>query len=224
LLARRNRGLPELLLGVSLIAGGSIGAVLEAAGMTATTELAPAIAGRLLMIGKIFGLIGIACQLTFIRIVFRPTARWAHGCVVAICLINAFVFVAFGLQGTYTTAVIPISIFSVELVARVGASLWLVAESVRYYNLMKKRVALGLSDPLVADRFRIWAAAGLAGVIMLATSVPPVVVEDKATPWLVWDIVVFSFSGIMTSSLYLLAFFPPNAYRRYVTRRAASAD
>ena len=41
LLARRNRSLPELLLGISFLAGGGIGAVLEAVSLVAAHEIDP---------------------------------------------------------------------------------------------------------------------------------------------------------------------------------------
>jgi hypothetical protein len=62
LLARRSRALPELLLGAGLLVGGTIGGPLEAAGLSARPELGPDLTGRLLLIGKLFGVVALAAR------------------------------------------------------------------------------------------------------------------------------------------------------------------
>jgi len=114
-------------------------------------------------------------------------------------------------------------IFLAELASRMAGSVWLVAESVRYYGIMQRRLPLGLADPVVTDRFRLWAFAGAAGLAMLATSAPPVVMGEQQTPWMSWVLPLFAVSGIAASASYLLAFFPPGWYRLSVTRRLGSA-
>jgi hypothetical protein len=60
-LAKRNRALPELLLGISFLFGGTIGAVLEATAQAFPPERA----GALLAVAKTFGLVGMATNLVF---------------------------------------------------------------------------------------------------------------------------------------------------------------
>lgn len=215
-LARRNRALPELLLGASLLVGGTFGAVTEATGMSGEVYFDARVAGGLIAAGKAMGIVGFLCQALFIRMVFRPTAGWAGGLVGAIVCGLLGTYSAFALAGTFATGVMPVSIFLLELCVRCVGSVWLIAESIRYYGLMRRRVALGLADPMVTDRFRLWAVAAIAGLVLLATSVPPVIWPAGDSRWLELLIPVFALSGVVSSGTYLLAFFPPAFYRRWV--------
>ena len=225
ILARRNRGMPELLLGISLVVGGTFGASLEAGGMSGTeAELEPALAGALYGTGKAFSIVGFVCQALFIRNVFRPTEAWAAGLVAMVVFAQLGLYTAYAAAGTFSTGVIPKELFLVEFVARAFGSVWFIAEALRYYGMMRKRLSLGLADPMVTDRFRVWAVAGILGLVMLGTSLPPVIVGDPN--WWAMDLIipVFAATGIASSAFYLLAFFPPAWYRARVMRRLGGAN
>lgn len=222
-LARRHRGLPELLLGLSLLLGGTFGAVLEVAGMSPDAPLEPQVAGMLLATGKALVVAGFLCQVLFVRIVFRPREAWAIVLVAGLIGVQLATYAAFAAAGTFASGEMPTSIFLIELASRTAGSVWLIAESLRYYAFMRRRLALGIADPLVTDRFRLWAIAGTSALVMLATSAPPVVIEDQSAPWLIMLLPLFALSGIAASSTYLLAFFPPGWYRRFIARRRAGA-
>ena len=217
-LARRHRGLPELLLGLSLLLGGTFGAVLEVGGMSPDAPIEPHVAGLLLAMGKGLVVAGFACQVLFVRIVFRPREGWATALVAGLIFVQLATFAAFGAAGTFSNGQMPSSIFLVELTSRAAGSVWLIAESLRYYAFMRRRLALGIADPLVTDRFRLWAIAGTSALVMLGTSAPPVVIEDQSAPWLLMMLPLFAASGIAASGTYLLAFFPPGWYRRFISR------
>ncbi len=48
---------------------------------------------------------------------------------------------------------------------------WTTIEAVRYRALLKRRIPLGLADPLVADRFGLWAWTSVFGFASLVPSV-----------------------------------------------------
>lgn len=107
-----------------------------------------------------------------------------------------------------------------ELIARTAGSVWLVTEAVRYHLLMRRRVVLGLADPVVCNRFLLWATGGVFGVAMMLTAVPPVIAPGSTHPLMAFDIVAFSAAGIGFCIAYSLVFFPPGAYLRWVGARA----
>ncbi|MAE94064.1 MAG: hypothetical protein CL910_05335 [Deltaproteobacteria bacterium] len=215
-LAKRNRALPELYLGLSLVLGGCLGASLEAGAMVAAETLETAPLGMMMAVGKAFGLLGQGIQAVFVWRVFRPNARWALGLVALLWFVNLSTYAAFGFSGTFVTGAIPHGLFLVEFLARISASIWLTIEAFRYYRLMRRRRDLGLADAIVTNRFLLWSLAGLSALVMLSTSVPPVFFADSENPLMLLDLVVFSAAGIVTSFLYLLTFFPPPAYRRWL--------
>lgn len=222
-LARRNRTLPELLLGVSLLVGGTLGAMVEAAGMSGHSAFTPELAGKLLATGKAIGISGFVCQALFVRTVFRPNDTWAAMLVGAIALALTGMFTAFFAAGSFSNGSMPLPLFLLELTIRTTGSFWLIYEAIRYYGFMKKRVTLGLADPIVADRFRLFAIAAIAGLVLLATSVPPMIWPASDSRWLDLLIPVFATSGVASSGAYLLAFFPPAWYRARVEKRLGAA-
>jgi hypothetical protein len=215
MLARRTRQVPERLLGLSLLLGGTLGGPLEAAALAGKGEFDPAVAGGLLVAGKLFALAALALQCTFVWRVFRPSEPWAPWLV---ALILVFPIAAFGqllAGGMASSGEIPFSWFWVEQIGRVGASCWLVVEGVRYHGMMRRRLALGLADPLVTNRFLLWTLAGAASIVFMLTAVPPMFLAPHQHELLLLvDLVVFSVAGMAVSVLYLLAFLPPRAYRR----------
>jgi len=165
------------------------------------------------------------CQGLFIWRVFRPEERWAGKLVGVLmaCLLTAVG--GFAMRGAFATAEIPILWFGLWVAGRVAASCWLSFEGFRYYGLMKRRLSLGLADPVVTNRFLLWAVAGVSGVVLLLTAVPPVFldpVQDKAL--LVTDLFIFSAAGMIASVLYWLTFFPTAAYRRRLCRAAEASS
>jgi hypothetical protein len=220
-LARRNRGLPELLLGLSFLLGGTIGAMVEVAGIAASEQLQPAQVGTLFMIGKLFGIGGLACSVVFIGWVFRRHERWA---VVPAAGVIALALVGFGgmaAAGTFSNGLNAAPWYWLELAARLGSPCWLGLEAGRYYLRMKRRMRLGLADPVVTDRFLLWTFAAFFSFLILTTSISPVLL-GRTHPVAMAALVVYSFSGAATAACYWLAFFPPEAYRRRVRARAAA--
>jgi hypothetical protein len=221
LLARRSRALPELMLGIGLIVGGVLGGPLEAAGLGGKGEVGPEMAGRLLLIGKLLGVVALACQLGFIWRVFRPQERWGAGLVGVLLACSLAGLCGHALNGAFASAEVSIRWFWVEMVGRLGASCWLVLEGYRYYHLMRRRLRLGLADPVVTNRFLLWTLAGICSIAMFLTSVPPIFLDPaRDVLVLVLDLLAFSACGVGVSVLYFLTFFPPAAYRRRLRETA----
>jgi len=219
ILARRNRAWPEFFLGMSLLVGGTLGASLEASGLSMLQAKGPEMGGPLIMLGKTFGLGGVLGQGLFIWKVFRPEDRWAGFLTAGLVALPAIALVGFFQSGTLASAELPTTLFFLEFVGRIGGSCWLLVESIRYYGLMKRRLAIGLADPVVVNRFLLWSSAGACSLVMLFTSVPPVFLDHSFQTLMAMDLVVFALSGIMTCAFYTLTFFPPAAYKNWLLGR-----
>lgn len=215
MLARRTRQLPELLLGGALLIGGTLAGPLEGASAAVRAELGPAVAGKMLLAGKIAGLGALICHLTFIRHVFRPQQRWAGALVVLLCAFPVAALFGYAAHGAFGVEAIPTTWFWLDLSARLVGTVWLTIEGAIYYGMMKRRLRLGLAEPIVTNRFLLWTLAGALSAVILLTSVPPNFL-DPATQanLLALDLVVFSLAGIGISAFYFLVFLPPARYRR----------
>lgn len=221
-LAARNRARPELYLGGALLIG-TVAASIEGGGLALEPEVGPAVAGTMLMVGKLCGLVAGVLHLSFVRQVFRPAERWAGWLVVGLLSLSAAAFLGFASHGTFSTAEIPSRLFALEFIGRTGGSCWMAAEAVRYHGMMKRRLALGMADPIVTDRFRLWAGAALSSVVMLMASVPPVFLPPTEVLLLSLDAALLGLAGLAASAFYSLAFFPPATYRRRLMTAAPAA-
>lgn len=221
MLSRRTGMLPELLLGIAFLCGGTLGAMLEVVAQQGAEALGPQMSGRLLMSGKLAGGVGLGVYNFFVWRVFRPDEGWAGALFFAVLAVTAVAFAGFAASGTFATGVVDGRWFWLEFAARVVSPAWLAFESFRYYGAMRRRVALGLADPLVANRFLLWGAGALLGLLMLCTSLPPRFLGSDH-PLMPIDIIVLGTAGIATSACYWLAFFPPAPFERWVTGSRAA--
>jgi hypothetical protein len=219
-LARRNRTLPELLLGIAFISAATIGSVLEAMAVVGTDRVAAEQVGRLLLVAKVSSVLGMSAHVLFTWRVFRADATWAAVLAFSLIAISIAAFGGLAAGGTFSTGVSRGGWFWVELATRTATPLWLGIEAARYYLQMKRRMRLGLADPMVTDRFLLWALASLFAILILATSVPPVFLP-VTHPIMKLSLSIFGFAGAAYSISYGLAFFPPEVYRRRVCARAA---
>jgi len=149
----RERRAPEIAAGV-FFAGAGVGIPLRLLGVTRAPE-DPALAFWLNAGGHLLFATGAAALYLFTRQVFRPGSRTgavlcASG-VAAVALTTVAVFATGAVSDERSPAVLCTNL------ARVGAPAWAFVESLRYWRMMRRRVSLGLGDPVVADRFRLWA-------------------------------------------------------------------
>ncbi len=223
-LAARTRQAPELLVGgaLFLIAGVGYPALiaLNQVDISLSTARPLAVSGTLaLAIGWIF-------VLWFTQRVFRsssPAARW--GCLA----IGAGLTALTGLELASVLRAREVAelrgldgwILWIEQVA-VGIYLWTAIEGFLEYGRARRRVALGLGEPLVANRFLLWGWVGLAS---LASSSLGIVMarlgRAQAEDALLQ--IITGLVGLFCSAALSLAFMPPAGYRRWIAARAARA-
>jgi hypothetical protein len=218
-LAARTRQPPELLIGLGILGIGPAGmgcmigaAALQAAGSALARPLA---AGALLAIAT-----GSLASCIFNWRVFRPDSQRARAWVFATALLYG---IGFGLEAGTTAFADPLqpgpgatlssALCTVNL-------LWGAAESLRYHSLMRRRLRLGLADPLVTNRFLLWGlgigSAGVGSLISIGVQQASGLTMSQL-PALTLSNSMF---GLCAAVLMWIAFVPPAAWRRYVQARA----
>ncbi len=220
LLARRTRRLPELFFGLSLLLLGVVGYPLSIAARKLALAGTPI--PELLPLALFFQ--DLACLAMFFATfqTFRASDRWPRLVVsVAAALFVASLVGESAMAGTWTFRDGGVW-YEVGFWVRASAYAWSAIEAGRYYGRMRRRLELGLADPVVTDRFRLWmissCAVSAAFVIFymgriwadnVATSVPVL----AAT----------SIAGLVAGATVWLAFVPPKAYVQRVLRIAGTA-
>jgi hypothetical protein len=219
-LARQNRAVPELFLGLSFILAGTVGTPLEVMGMvSAQLKAEPTRVLTLIVTGKAFSVIGLTFNVLFTWYVFRRDERWALALMTAVIAAAVVALAGLVSAGTLSTGVSQAPWFWIEFVTRLASLCWLGLEAGRYYLQMKRRMRLGLADAVVVNRFLLWTFAASFGLLMICTAIPPVLF-GRVHPLSHAALILVGVAGLGSSVSYWLAFFPPAAYRRRVYARA----
>lgn len=211
-LARRTREAPELAMGLAFVLSGAIAfPLLTAAGFLAAAD-EPTLARGAAAIGttSLFaGYVGLAIGGWRI---YRPSERWP---LVPIAAGTALLVVASAVSFVSTDSR-PGGLRDVFFWT--GASVgsltfgWNAFESFSLYRQLRRRLALGLAEPEVANRVLLWGIGSCAACAMT--------LHGLASRLLVGQVlgdgyrVISSALGLTAAIAIALAFFPPAGYRR----------
>ena len=220
----------ERLLGFGLLltAGLGYGVMMIAAigrQMLSDPSAEPAVYAWIYTAGWIFHNIGVMCVIGFVVQVFRPGAVWARVLAAVMCVT---LWVGWGVhvsQGGMADG-LPRGGYWIAMAVIGTYPFWTAAESFAYYTRMRKRVALGLGDRLVANRFLLWGLASLttAGSIWVV-NIPSLAGESIGGPGgsrvAESCLLVTGVLGTVTVVIYWLTFFAPAWYRRQFSREEA---
>lgn len=223
-LAWKTRELPELCIGAGLLSVVGLGfPLIVASGMgpRAVVELSL----PLLAIGLGFVALGTVCLYAFTWRVFRPRNPWAKRIVVGAAL--GLVVVVVGSVRAFTLARPEQLSMDTGLdwlvwtrVAILGAYLWTGIESYNHYRMARRRLSLGLAEPVVTNRLLLWS---LTGGIEVAINAVDLVLQLRGVNLMVDPraMAVTAIGGVMASAMMYLTFLPPKAYLGWVRGRYA---
>lgn len=223
-LAGKTRKLPELCMGVGLIAFALAQATrlaFSGLGARLDPELALGMYG-LMQLSYSVALFGVCL---FTVAVFDMRSRWRWALLVGIVTL------------TLLSRSIQVDLLAPQLLSgapKLAAPLWeplsvatfalafgwAALESLRYHALMRRRLALGLADPVVTNRFFVW-GAGAAAVCLLVLLLTGLFLKGLTliNNSLAASVVV-TICGVLYAVVPVLTFVPPAAYLRFVERRA----
>jgi hypothetical protein len=234
LLAHRTRQSPELLLGgailgTAVLGYGSLIASLVLRGgpnvASSTTTAIPPLAVALTAAGKILHDTGVSLFLVFVMTVFRPGSRPVRAVFVFVMALLWGGLLLGALQGSFRLERVGSAAWLCEYLVIWTYPLWMMGESYRYWAMLRRRSALGLSDPVVTHRFWLWGTGSLFTTLAIWTaSVPYALVGrpdllEATTPAVR---MVTALAGVLSISCSYLAFLPPARYVRRVRSRAAA--
>lgn len=215
LLSTRTRALPELLVGLGVLLLAGLGYPLSAVARE-VPDLSPGTRTALGATAALLAVVGVSANTAFIWVLFRRGAGWALGLVGGVALVAVAVFAAQTIAGNWGEGRLFWSVLSLLVTVSFG---WAFVECGRYHGLMRRRLRLGLADPVVTDRFLLYAVAtGLAVLTNVAGQafwfLGVEMISDPLGGFLLFSL------GTSSSTLMLLAFLPPRTYLEWVRARA----
>jgi hypothetical protein len=226
LLTRRTRGLHEFLMGLGMVLIGTLGF---------PASLASGFGGPvgqmsipIWFCSSLVTMTGLGLIYAFTWQAFRPREAWGKAIVVtgaAFMLTGLLV----SLHGLLTAPPDAMS----QLVARngvflgmagyCGCFLWSAVEGFVHYGNARKRLALGLADAVVVNRFWLWGIFGLMATgINVSSAIGAALGVDPSQSPLV--LIPMGVLGFIASAAMYLAFLPPASYLAFVRSRFASAQ
>ena len=162
----------------------------------------------------------------FTRTVFRPTERWALALARVGTVASAGVFVGVLLDGGLASEEADSVLLANAL--RTVSYGWCFLEALRYWKMMRRRMAMGIAEPAVANRFGLWCVwtGGLTGslaFVLLGRLVGRLIeAGPEALPIAIPIAQGAILIGMLTSAIAIwLSFFPPSRYLDWIERRAA---
>src|SRR5262249_39071894 len=104
----------------------------------------------------------------------------------------------------------------------VAAYAWAAFEPLRYHALLRRRAAMGIGDPLVANRMLLWGVGRLASGCVAGVHLVAQLLGAYELPESLVGVV--SLLVLVTAAAEWLAFFPPRAYLRRFGASAPTAS
>jgi len=109
------------------------------------------------------------------------------------------------------------------LLARAGGFGWTAFESTRFLRMYRKREVLGLADPVITNRFLLYAIwTTVVMLVPLIMAISGELGEQGAMGWQNLLRVLVPPAAIVVVVCVVLTFVPPRAYLRFIERRHAS--
>jgi hypothetical protein len=234
-LAQRDGGGPVLHLGLYFLVYSALATGLSLATYLGWSSASLALPDRVARIlnGAFFvtATVGMCFLLLFTQRTFRPESQAARTMVWGIGGLMALATALLAATEGFEVRVVNGPAYWVHFAARVACWSWVAGESLAYWSKQRRRLALGLADPVVTNRFLLWGVWGL--VIALLAFSDPVArlwyyqLAGTATQWIpevgrpIIDATVPIACGLNGAALVLmiLTFFPTPAYRRWLLAR-----
>ena len=239
LLARARRGwpTPELSLALYFLLSAFLSTppqILVYGGMGDARLAVSEPAGRALLAFAVLAMaIGSGAIYVFTWKTFRPERLWAKAIVAAGCASLALGYAIESLHEGFAPVLFAGLGHWIGWAGRTAAMLGVTLESFRYWRMLRRRLRLGLADPVVTNRFLLWAVWAACSTLNYVADL-----ASRSLYWLVYGtvqpvpehlaamvgptIIVTMVLGAISAVTLFLTFFPSPAYRRWIEARNAT--
>jgi hypothetical protein len=224
-LAHRTRQRPELLLGIGFVGVflGVLALALSGLGRLPSGEIRLGFAG----VGFASMWLATVGFLGFTWQTFRTHSKWAGvfvgfwGLCLGLLWAGAFHALATAAPESGSSESVRSWVVGARLmVAAAGA--WTATEAYLQHSMECRRLAIGLGDCLIANRFVLWALCGF--FICLNNSVSALLQSQGIGPMnSTLGAAMLTVGGLTQAVVMTLGLMPPSAYLRFIEARASSS-
>ena len=176
-LSRARPSQPETLLGLAFLVGGTLGGSVGQYVFVAAGSHPPEVMGLIVFTYAVASVLGIALYNAFTWRVFRAGEPWAAALVGMILCCGIGIIAWLGATGAFETGVQQRSQRLALTLASAIGPIWATVEGLRYHRVMKKRLALGLADPVVTNRFLLWGLGSLCASLIVLSAIAPTLLD-----------------------------------------------
>jgi hypothetical protein len=225
-LARRTKQVPEALLAAHFLLSCTLGYILQGSGHALAMEPGASrpLVATILATGHAASVLGVGSVVVFNYLVFRRGTLLGRTLVVIGIGMLVTGYAGYGASGGFWHGRPSGFWFWLLYAGFTAVSVWTLVEPLLYYVALRKRLRLGLADPLVVDRLLLWGIGSLARFAMLAVGAYSMLhlTGDVSELAAIAAPTLFAsgIAGLIVAICYGLAFFPPRAYRQAVLRRS----
>jgi hypothetical protein len=172
-------------------------------------------------VGNSLGAIGIAY---FPLLAFRRGVTWAKwlSAGITICLIVGTAGSVWAGDPEGVNALTNIWWWP-EWIGEIASAIWIGAEGLNHYGTSRKRVRLGLCEPIVGHRYLLWGLAGAFWTLLGFLVVVQFVEFWVTQSWSASLDNLVGFCEVGAIAMIWLAFFAPARYQRRINSSAISA-
>ena len=225
---RRAGEWTQWLLGLHLLLSMGVGFLLTCIGTVSAEYQVPLPRWAffwILTLGYCASTAGLTATLHFTRRIFRPGQSWAFAYAFASGAAMWTGWLGYVVSGDVVFGRFEGFWFWVMTSGMVATNFWVAVEPCVYYGSLRKRVRLGMIEPLVAERVLLWGIGSVARASMvlagpLSSRHLATLSEADRLSHGAATLVMTSLLGLVTAGSYWLAFQPPQAYLRWVEQRA----
>ena len=155
--------------------------------------------------------------------VFRPEARWGGWLVWGSAILLVVGVGGSAMGGDWEGFSISSGWFWLEWVGYTLPFVWAGSETFAQYSRARRRKQLGLCDPLVCNRYLLWALFGTLQVCLSLVLLPQYATYEATNQFTAaWD-ALYGAIEIVSIVLIWLVFFSPAFYRRWINRNSPVA-
>lgn len=208
-LGARSGGLPEFSIGFGFLIGAVVGYLPETI-VLSTDWFNYAIEIMVLSVTQVAIRFASISMIIFTLSVFRPTEWWARAGAAIIVAALVVSWVMFPLTRVYAESRADVIWYDVFAIARSLPLLWGAVEALLHYRKAKRQCRLGLSNPIVANRFLLWGVGlGVMTLLMASTIFASLFgVDPAASHWVAAE----SLAGLTGAIALWLTFSPTRGY------------